>query len=220
MSTDNCVLARVEFQGASLLPEDVGVNTWHFHQQGTVVTFPSGADRIVDMLHDFYFGGPNGGGNGIIARLSKKSWSGRVTYKLYNLEDDKPRFPFLVESEFSGNFSSAATMPREVSLVASWQAKRESGERQSRRRGRIFLPAPVVTEDDGYGRPRGEYRDLVAYRAQQLKAATEELGETWEWIVFSQKNQDHALVDNGWIDNAWDTQRRRGLAPTGRTTWS
>ena len=220
MSTDNCVLARVEFQGASLLPEDVGVNTWHFHQQGTVVTFPSGADRIVDMLHDFYFGAPSGGGNSLMARLSTKAWTGKVTYKLYNLEDDKPRFPFLVETETSNLLPSAATLPREVSLVASWQATHESGQRQARRRGRIFLPAPLTTEDDGNGRPKAEYRSLVAYRAQQLKAATEELGETWEWIVFSQKNNDHALVDNGWVDNAWDTQRRRGLAPTGRTTWS
>ena len=220
MSTDNCVLARVEFQGASLLPEDVGVNTWHFHQLGTVVTFPSGADRIVDMLHDFYFGPPNGGGNSIMDRLSSKAWTGKVTYKIYNLEDDKPRFPFLVESETKAGMPSSATMPREVSLVASWQATHVSGERQARRRGRIFLPAPLITEDDGNGRPRADYRNLIAYRAQQLKAATEDLAETWEWIVFSQKNNDHALVDNGWIDNAWDTQRRRGLAPTGRTTWS
>ena len=220
MSTDNCVLARVEFQGASLLPEDVGVNTWHFHQQGTVVTFPSGADRIVDMLHDFYFGPPSGGGNSIIERLSSRAWTGKVTYKIYNLEDAKPRFPFLVESETKIGIPPNATMPREVSLVASWQATHVAGQVQARRRGRIFLPAPLITEDDGHGRPSADYRNLIAYRAQQLKAATEKLGETWEWIVFSQKNNDHALVDNGWVDNAWDTQRRRGLAPSGRTTWS
>ena len=38
--------------------------------------------------------------------------------------------------------------------------------------------------------------------------------------VWSVANNDLVLANDGWVDNSWDTQRRRGLDTTARTTWA
>jgi hypothetical protein len=38
-----------------------------------------------------------------------------------------------------------------------------------------------------------------------------------KWVVYSPKLDAFAEVDNLWVDNAFDTQRRRGERPTART---
>lgn len=39
----------------------------------------------------------------------------------------------------------------------------------------------------------------------------------WQWRIWSPTNNNSVLIDNGWVDNAWDTQRRRGVEATART---
>jgi hypothetical protein len=38
--------------------------------------------------------------------------------------------------------------------------------------------------------------------------------------VWSPSNGDAVPVTDGWVDNAWDTQRRRGIDRTARSTWT
>lgn len=213
------VLARVEIQAASLLPRDMAVNTFHFHQTAPTVDFPSAGDQIIDSLEDFYFEADSGMGDPLIQRLSKKAYSGKVTFKLYNMEDPSPRHPFMESSRTQAVMVDGATMPTEVALVASWQATTVSGEPQARRRGRIFFPAPLTTQADASGRPSSGLIDQLANRCKNLFDAWDDPLKKWEWVIWSVRNQDHSLVDNGWVDNAWDTQRRRGWRATGRTTW-
>jgi len=54
---------------------------------------------------------------------------------------------------------------------------------------------------------------------RSLLAPTETAGG-WDWVVYSPTNGNTVNVDNGWVDNAFDTQRRRGLAVTARTNWT
>lgn len=220
MSTDNMVLARVEIEAASGLPRDMAVNTFHFHQRGTIIGFPSSADQIIDSLEDFYFTMDSELGDPLIQRLTTKAYTGKVTFKLYNMEDPSPRHPFMTSSRTASPMPSEGTLPTEVALVASWQAKTESGKPQARRRGRIFFPAPGVTQADVSGRPKTQFIQALANRCQNLYEAWDDPLSAWEWVVWSTVNNDHSLVDNGWVDNSWDTQRRRGWRATGRTTWS
>jgi hypothetical protein len=39
------------------------------------------------------------------------------------------------------------------------------------------------------------------------------------WSVWSRKNANTKLVTGGFVDNAFDTQRRRGEKASGRQTW-
>jgi hypothetical protein len=40
---------------------------------------------------------------------------------------------------------------------------------------------------------------------------------TWSLAVYSVADAVAREVTNGWVDNAWDTQRRRGIDATART---
>ena len=39
------------------------------------------------------------------------------------------------------------------------------------------------------------------------------------WVLWSRANNAMFNVVGGWVDNAFDTIRKRGNAPTARTTW-
>jgi hypothetical protein len=44
-------------------------------------------------------------------------------------------------------------------------------------------------------------------------------GEDVEWAIYSPTANLHKTITDIWVDDAWDTQRRRGLAPTTRDTF-
>jgi hypothetical protein len=101
-----------------------------------------------------------------------------------------------------------ADMPREVALCVSFY----SGSNAKRRRGRLYLPVA------GSGATKGARPDTSAM-TRALAVATR-LGvvgpNTCTWCVHS--GVDHVLrpVSNAWVDDEWDTQRRRGLKGTTR----
>jgi hypothetical protein len=39
-------------------------------------------------------------------------------------------------------------------------------------------------------------------------------------VLYSRTSGSSVLIDNGWVDNAPDIQRRRGIDPSARTTFS
>jgi hypothetical protein len=41
----------------------------------------------------------------------------------------------------------------------------------------------------------------------------------YTWVAYSGKLGTGTVVTNGWCDNSFDTQRRRGQDPTVRDTW-
>jgi hypothetical protein len=44
--------------------------------------------------------------------------------------------------------------------------------------------------------------------------------QDWTWCLYSRKLDLMPEIVGGWVDNAWDIQRRRGYAATSRTTFS
>lgn len=53
--------------------------------------------------------------------------------------------------------------------------------------------------------------------AQDLWDAQEN-SANWEWRVRSPSLDETYVVHDAWVDDAWDSQRRRGLQPTSRQT--
>lgn len=141
-------------------------------------------------------------------------------YKWYDLADPQPRAPVL---EGSWSFSSApagSALPPEVALCVSFQGEKISGQPQARRRGRIFLPFFNTTAGGADGRPATGTITQINGAADALLTASK-AATTWTWIVLSALNPtDGAVVDNGWIDDEWDTQRRRGRVSVSRQVFS
>lgn len=92
-----------------------------------------------------------------------------------------------------------------------------------RHRGRIFL-GPLNTSMCGIGpggagrqRPSAAFQNDVKIAALALNADLATLGAPW--IVFSRRDWAGYGVVGGFIDDAFDTQRRRGAKAASRVVW-
>nr|CRY97793.1 hypothetical protein [uncultured prokaryote] len=140
-------------------------------------------------------------------------------YDVYRMSDATPRTPIL-----SGlwNLTSAPTnppLPPEVALCLSFQGDPFSGDPQSRRRGRIYVGPLRANESDSSGRPISalinRLADAGANLLDDIAANTDSA-----WSVYSPTAGGTVIITNGWVDNEYDTQRRRGRKATARTLWS
>lgn len=211
-------LFQASIPAASGLPEDAIVNTFHF--EGDPDLDP---DNPVDIIQDFYKLAATGAPGSVVALMDASAIGTSLTIKGYNLEESKPRVPFITETTSIAPTGSAP-LPSEVALVLSFQAQAESGAAQSRRRNRVYigqLKAALNTN----GRPSSTAINTLTRAARDMLVAANS-SINWNWVVYSPTTAAGSSVaaaywqiDNGWVDNAWDTQRRRGLAPTTRAPW-
>ncbi len=210
------ILAQVALQGASQLPRDVFVNTFHFN----LPLPPLAADyaAIEQQLENFY------NVPGAPGRQAVAGWIGAgvsrsanaVKVKMYNLSDLRPR-PIVNDDTWTlgpaGN--QLGDFPSEVAVTVSYFA----GVNAPRRRGRIYL-GPLI-DDSGTLQPNVRVAttmrlDLAASAAKLRDEST--TGGTF-WSVYSLADGIARPVTGGWVDNEFDTQRRRGLRSDARTVW-
>jgi len=186
------------------LPEDSVVNVWHF--QGATPFQASDLTAINNKLQSFYVA---------LNGLFSGNLNGQPTVKHYFLEDAEPRVPRGTYT-MSGVTLGSLSLPEEVALCLSFQGVQVSGSPQARRRGRIFLgPLAQAVNNGGTGRPGSTDITTIKNAAIALKAASGP-----PWVVYSRVDDIGYTVNNGWVDNSFDTQRRRGLAATSRNVWS
>ncbi len=148
-------------------------------------------------------------------------WSNLVSgnghiIKLTDLDDPQPRYPFYEEVWNMSSAPSTASLPPEVAICMSFQGDRVSGTPQARRRGRIYV-GPLRSSTLGTdGRPSaGTMASMDALASAFLTAA---LGmASTDWGIWSETGSIFTPVTNGWIDNEYDTQRRRGRVATSRS---
>jgi len=202
---------QVIFQGTSGTPKDRYVNTWHF-QHSDLVPPPTDFDNVKDLLKDFYITAPTG--NAIRTTLSGKM-SLTVNVTAYDLDDEKPRAPVYQGSFTSPGFAGAAPLPPEVAICLSFEAKRVSGERQARRRNRVYLGPWATSAMSTDGQVNPSVQTDIFNAAKRLNDAAA-AAVSWDWVVYSGLDQDWMAVQHIWVDNAFDIQRRRGLTPTNR----
>lgn len=140
----------------------------------------------------------------------------------YDLALPKPRAPIADVSLGLAVGTGANTMPHEIALCVSYQAIRASGIPQARRRGRIYMgPVASTSADNSNGRPTTAARAAIVAGANALLSASNS-AVNWKWIVHSPTYPEAEItnaVANGWVDDEWDIQRRRGLVSSARTIW-
>lgn len=210
------IRAQVALQHDSGLAEDAVVNTFHFD---STLTQTASIAQIRANIANFY-STTNAPFLGPVSSFLSSELSGSVTMRLYNLSDAEPRVPF-DEHTFTIVPGTGTPMPSEVAYVLSFQGAKISGQPQARRRGRIFL-GPMDSSAgavlNGVARPATGMRDVV--RAAAIRLKSDSNANSTFWSIFSPTDNAMVRVDNGWLDNAWDTQRRRGARPSLKTTWT
>jgi len=203
------VIAQVSIPYYTGIPEDVSTNVWNFHQPtGSIDPAEIGAfmsamyTPLVTWAHPL---------------LNFTAASG----KFYDRADPLPRTPFF-EATFDLGEDNLPNegLPTEVAVCLSVHGVFESGQPKARRRGRVYLgPLGVGTLNDaGGGKTAVEPTFLTdmldAYEAAWAGLTTAGLSHA----VWSSADNEAYPVVEAWMDNAFDTQRRRGIIATSRET--
>lgn len=202
------IRAQVILENTSGRPENRVVNTWHFLIQDTLL-LPN-VDLMFAELVAFY--------NAIDVNLGAQL-SGVWSIKWYSLNEPAPRTPFQVNNPPNLVVSSTA-LPAEVAVCLSYKAVQPSGVPSARRRGRLYIGplsngwlSATVTPD-----VRPDNTRLVALRdAAQTILDHSRTATTWDWALWSPTDTVARPIVGGYVDNAFDTQRRRGVEATNRT---
>lgn len=209
---------QVRMQKDSGLPEDVFINTWYF-RYGNLTGAPEAAASAFDVLNAFY-GDINAPGTAALSALMPAYFSA-VNYRVYDLAAPAPRQP-VVPSGGEGPDTPASwlptgnasnSLPEEVACVLSFR----SGP-GPRRLGRVYLGPFVATTNQataGRTRPSDALRNAMVGGAIDMLNSSE--NATWSQV--SPTDGVANDVVEGWVDDAWDTQRSRGSVATLRNTF-
>lgn len=219
------------FQGISGLPEDRYVNNWAFRNPSTTQSLEELGGAIVRVLDAFYFEAAATAAT-VAGQLSSQIDPAQVEYRIYDLGQAPPRDPMVRVPAAAVTFNAGTNvLPQEVAVclslvladtgqtgdmnVATQQPVTKPIPRRSRV-GRMYIgplmQAAIALES---GRPvvHGLIRDTLIDRANNVLNTTENV----DWCVISQTQLAAVDVTGGYVDDAFDTQRRRGRAPISRT---
>lgn len=211
------LFAQVNFHAVSGLPEDTVVNTLYFQAQGADGAEDVAPDVIAD-IETAFTGDHGAAAGGPVWQHMSTALSGLVTVKCYVMSDAEPRVPTAIgELDFTAGDLGTSQLPREVAMCLSFHANYTSGGNAARRRGRIYVGPLGSTSnilDTATGGPAASIitalKDMGVWLRDSLTANA-------VWCVNSDADSTLRPVTEGWVDNAFDTQRRRGQAATART---
>jgi hypothetical protein len=194
---------QVILTSASGLPRDNCVNVYHFTGTG------GDADALAQAMVKAYEPVTDSG-SAIIAGIN------RVSAKVYDGLGLAPNPPL---ATFAGPpITVAGVGPREIALCLSTRGSPALSGRPPgllpQERGRTFI-GPIGTQHIGVERPSAFLRGKVLDVGSAIAAInTSQPG--FLWVAGSARVE----VSEIYVDNEWDTQRRRGLRPTARDTRS
>jgi hypothetical protein len=209
---------RVQFilRGRTGLPEDRYITTWAFQ---TIDGLPPTVGQNVaakDLVSEFYTGVTAPQVAALRSYLGSAVDQPNTEARVYRLGDSVPRQPTI----YPINLGAITTtgIPSEVAAVASFYATRNL----PRRRGRIYFgPLGGTTQlatATGNIILQPALINALVESSRRLRAAAPAQGLNWS--VLSQVDGVMRPVTAGWVDNAWDTQRRRGETASARTVWA
>lgn len=173
-------------------------------------TLATDPDVIADLLEDLY--------DALVTIYPSKVATSGHLIKVINLDDPQPRYPVLQRDYAFPTAPSGNTTCAEIAIGASFQAARQSGIPQARRRGRVYIGPIDASHIDNNGMINFTQRILVANAFDAFHAAAGASAVVWS--VWSRVDGDLYAVNNGWVDDAPDIQRRRGVKASVRSTWS
>jgi hypothetical protein len=184
---------QVCMRNVSGLPEDVCINTLHFENG-----FPSSSSGLADGIFATY-------------QLLKPVLSSdypNMTIKVYDPGVNPTGPSFQKDYAFPGG---GAPGPSEVACCLSYAAVDNPDASLPRRRGRIYI-GPLAASAMNAKRPDPTLRDYILDFGQNI--ASIGFASNTTWFMYSKIDNVYSKVESIWVDDAWDTQRRRGLAPT------
>lgn len=183
--------------------ENAATNTWYFDSDDFTTLAPA-RDALLQFYIDI---------DGFMASNIDPSTS---VIKWYEINGVLPTGPPIIEQPMTGFTPGPTSGPPEVALVMSFRSSVIPGSPPARHRGRVYL-GPLG--NIGADRPTTADVNGIAAAGQTLLDAVDPAPGGWLWMQHSPTAASYSQVVNGYVDNEWDTQRRRGRKATLRTTF-
>lgn len=225
------------FPYRSGLAEDVSINVWHFR---TVDPEPTEAEitTAATSLIDFYYEPPSDASTTDTIAQAMAPW---INFSFSNCylrivgvdQVTGAELGAAIITNYDGPSQpdpSDSNLPLEVAICCSFKGYYSEGPvlERARRRGRVYIGPLNDTVLQGNGtaappRPSVDFVNLLTAKMQDLRENAQTGagtgGASAPWVIWSRAGGAIHNVVGGWVDNAWDTQRRRGNETTTRTQW-
>jgi hypothetical protein len=201
--------AQVTLISATGASEDNQSNTFAAGQIGTLdLTYAQNWTTTIKAFYDLVVN--NGGLKGI-------SQNNHVI-KFYDIETPQPNYPIWTRTFNLATVPAAVDMPQEVALCVSYANSLAVTIPRARRRGRLYISGWAETGNTN-GRPTNLVCDGLLAAFTGYVTAFNALG-TLDASIWSRTGGVTYPIDTAHVDNAWDTQRRRGNRSTYRASWA
>lgn len=209
------------FNGGTLLPEDRFVNVFHFSDFSLTDAYAALADGIRDRVGNFY---TSTIGAGSIGELMSPFAQRNFTVVSYNmLIPPGERVP-TSEIKTLPPALTGGGLPEEVAVCCTLEG---APPITSRRRGRIYIGpllnnTAVITPATAFiaARPNISSNNL-GNRIQIHAASLATTTVAMRWCIRSTTpTENYVPINSGYVDDAFDTQRRRGPDPSTRAVWT
>lgn len=209
------------FQGATNVPEDRFINTFHFEWFGAGATYADQSPIIAQAVDDFY---TSEGSNARSLDQLMSPFIVSATINTYDLSlPEGEREPTTYTLELATT-SVTPNFPEEVAVCLSLAG---APPVTPRRRGRLFF-GPLVADSDVvvYGNATTPTRVNIT-SAQSVGVTLAERAETlasselFNWCIRSvTPSENFVAIVAGHVDDAFDTIRKRGPDTSARLTWA
>jgi hypothetical protein len=230
-------MAQVVLRATSGLPEDNAVNTWHFGGDD-LDDDPTAGAAIAGALANAYttnHAGPGGSPDTYLANsISRVNKPLVKVYRRGVTEPPLPWGPPIYETTFAAlaAAANASDLPREAAICLTFHANitdvaesiplgpvGPAGDIRpaSRLRGRIYFGPLNLQINEATGRPYTANLADISGMGDYLLGSNPLDPTSIYWAVYSRAANELNPVTGGWIDNEYDTQRRRGRDRTART---
>ncbi len=209
------------------LPGDETTNTFHLRPIGSNKYQGGDLVQLQTFFSDFYNAVPPGAVVAIRALLSPVLTSVGMTLTLYDLEDPSmpgaPRQPYAILPLTVAQPAGSA-MAEEAAVAVTLVHKPESGENPRNLRGRLFI-GPLNTSAleviTGRTRVSATARTTLTLAIKRLAEEVGGMAPVDSSLgIYSPTTNAYNALESGWVDDAFDTIRSRGPAPTARTTYT
>lgn len=217
MAINNLARVQVVLPYVSFLPEDVAVNTLHFAVDDAV--WGTAGASILAQVEAFF---NDDTGLAYEPALMVGDIVARDTdvceVKVYEETGSAPTGP----PQYVGYFTMGApvggnSMPLECALCSSYYGDPAGAVRASRRRNRFFFGPLTLTVLANEGVPEPDAVEVLALATQRLEGANSAVAAM---VGYSPTDEEQFPIIGGWVDNEFDTQRRRQIPATSRETWT
>jgi hypothetical protein len=196
-------------------------NNWHFSYNallgaGAEVCAESGRAGIIE----FWKGGALPSGADSLSGYLSGYLANVIQFRWVDWEDTTNTSHELPSTTIAAR--TVNNMPEEVATCVTFTCDPYGGHRRQSFYNRVYL-GPLATSINGGGgttpsRPTEAFRLDVVDAYSRLRAELDDIGlDAARHAVYSPKHDSSGVVTGGWIDNAWDIQRRRGIDPTVKT---